>query len=195
MAVGSPPLWIRRWKRLEYERLIEQGTFHGEHLELLDGLLVVREPQGSRHGAAVTAIRDVLARAFGEGYVIRPQLPVALDDKSEPEPDLVVVPGAPWDYADAHPSTPLLLVEIAETSLALDRRHKAGLYARAGIADYWIVNLVDLLLEVSREPVASGAARAGWEYASVQVLTRGAAVSPLAAPGARIAVTDLLPPA
>ena len=48
MAVGSPPLWIRRWKRLEYERLVEQGTFHGEHLELLDGLLVVREPQGSR---------------------------------------------------------------------------------------------------------------------------------------------------
>ena len=83
MAVGSPPLWIRRWKRLEYERLVEQGTFHGEHLELLDGLLVVREPQGSRHAAAVTAIRDVLARAFGEGYVIRPHLPVALDDRSE----------------------------------------------------------------------------------------------------------------
>jgi Uma2 family endonuclease len=195
MAVGSPPLKVRRWTRLEYERLVEQGMFHGEHLELLDGLLVVREPQGSRHGAAITAIRDVLARAFGDGYVIRPQLPIALDDRSEPEPDLVVVPGAPWDYADAHPSTPLLLVEIAETSLALDRRHKASLYARAGIADYWIVNLADLVLEVRREPVPSTTRRAGWRYASVQVLARGATVSPLAAPRARVAVTDLLPPA
>lgn len=195
MAVGDPPLKIRRWTRVEYERLVEQGVFgEDERLELLDGLLVVREPQGSRHSAAITAVQRVLARAFGDDHVIRPQLPVALDDTSEPEPDLVVVSGGPWDYLHWHPATPLLLVEIAETSLALDRRHKGGLYARAGIADYWIVNLVDAVLEVYREPGPAPTARFGWEYRSVQILPRDISVSPLAAPDARIAVADLLPP-
>lgn len=195
MAVGDPPLKTRRWTRVEYERLVEQGVFReDERLELLDGLLVVREPQGSRHGAAITAVQRVLARAFGDDHVIRPQLPVALDDNSEPEPDLVVVPGGPWDYLHGHPATPLLLVEIAETSLALDRRHKGGLYARAGIADYWIVNLVDAVLEVYREPGPAPTARFGWKYRSVQILPRDASMSPLAAPEARIAVADLLPP-
>lgn len=140
-------------------------------------------------------MQRVLARAFGDDYVVRPQLPVALDDTSQPEPDLVVVPGGPWDYVHRHPATPLLLVEIAETSLALDRRHKGGLYARAGIADYWIVKLRDAVLEVYREPAPCADARFGADYRSVQVLARDASVSPLAAPAARIAVADLLPPA
>jgi Uma2 family endonuclease len=196
MAVGDPSLKPRRWTRVEYERLIEQGMFgEDEHLELLDGLLVVREPQGSRHGAAVAALCEVLGRAFGAGFHVRPQLPVALDDTSEPEPDVVVVRGGPWDYVSAHPSTPVLVVEIAETSLAIDRRHKGGLYARAGIADYWIVNLLDTVLEVYREPAPSASAPSGWQYRSVQRLTRAASVRPLAGPSAPIAVADLLPPA
>ena len=166
-----------------------------DHLELLDGLLVVREPQGSRHGAAVAALCEVLARAFSAGFHVRPQLPVALDDTSEPEPDVVVVRGGPWDYVSAHPSRPVLVVEIAETSLAVDRRHKGGLYARAGIADYWIVNLPDAVLEIYREPAPSGSAPFGWEYRSVQLLTRDASVRPLAGSSPHIAVADLLPPA
>ncbi|MBI2015752.1 MAG: Uma2 family endonuclease, partial [Candidatus Rokubacteria bacterium] len=125
MKLDDPPLRTRRWSRVEYERLVERGTFEGERLELLDGLLVVREPQGSRHSAAVAAACQVLERTFGPGFHVRPQLPVALDDTSEPEPDVVVVPGGPWDYRHGHPAAPLLLVEIAETSLALDRRHKS----------------------------------------------------------------------
>ena len=90
MAVDDPPLKTRRWTRTEYERLVDQGAFReDERLELLDGLLVVREPQGSRHSAAVAALCEILARAFGAGYHVRPQLPVALDDMSEPEPDVV----------------------------------------------------------------------------------------------------------
>src|SRR5207249_1006092 len=127
--------------------LVEHGMFRpDERLELLDGLLVVREPQGSRHAAAVAATRQVLATAFGPGYHVRDQAPVALDDASEPEPDLAVVRGGPWDYQHGHPSAPLLIVEVAEWTLARDRRRKGALYARAGIADYWIVNLVDLVL-------------------------------------------------
>ncbi len=196
MAVDDPPLKTRRWMRTEYERLVDQGMFREhERLELLDGLLVMREPQGSRHGAGVAALCAVLARAFGAGFHVRPQLPIALDDTSEPEPDVVVVPGVPWDYVSSHPSAPVLVVEIAETSLSIDRAHKGSLYARAGIADYWIVNLAEALLEIYREPAPAPSARSGWEYRSIQRLTSGATIVPLAAPSARIAVADLLPPA
>ena len=180
----------------QYDQLIRYGVFgEDEHVELLDGLLVVREPQGSRHSAAVVALQQALAQAFGSGFHVRPQLPIALDDSSEPEPDAVVVQGAPWDYARSHPATPLLLVEIAEASLAIDRRYKGSLYARAGIADYWIVNLAESVLEIYRDPAPMPSARFGWEYRTRERLTRGAAISPLAAPATVVAVTDLLPPA
>ncbi len=195
MTIADSSLKTRRWTRVEYERLIDYGVFRGdEHLELLDGLLVVREPQGSRHSAAVAALCQVLARAFGGGFHVRPQLPLALDDASEPEPDVVVVRGGAWDYVSSHPSGPALVVEIAETSLTVDREHKSGLYARAGVADYWIVNLREAVLEIYRRPALAAASRLGWEYRSTERLARGATISPLAAPGAHIAIDDLLPP-
>jgi len=195
MAIDDPPR-TRRWTRVEYERLVDHGIFReDEHLELLDGLLVVREPQGSRHGAAVAALCAVLARAFGAGFHVRPQLPLALDDASEPEPDIVVVRGEAWDYVSAHPSAPLLVVEIAETSLELDREHKNGLYARAGVADYWIINLPASVIEIYRRPGPAAGTPFGWRYQSAQRLAPGATISPLSAPEADIAVADLLPPA
>jgi Uma2 family endonuclease len=191
MATALKP---RRWTRAEYERLVEQGFFHpDEHLELLDGLMVVREPQGDLHGSAVMAGVDVLRAAFAPQYSIRPQLPMALGRTSEPEPDLAVMRGGPWDYRGAHKAAPVLVVEIAVTSLSLDRRLKGGLYARAGIREYWIVNLVDEVLEVYRQPVRSLASRHGWKYRSVRLLRRGVTVTPLAATK-RVAVADLLPP-
>jgi Uma2 family endonuclease len=195
MAIDDLPK-TRRWSRREYERLVEQGTFReDEHLELLDGLLVVREPQGSRHSAAVAALCVVLARAFGAGFHVRPQLPLALDDASEPEPDVVVVRGGAWDYVRSHPSAPVLVVEIAETSLGLDRDHKSGLYARAGVADYWIVNLPEAMLEIYRQPAPNASPPFGWGYRSRERLTSGAVIAPLAAPDRSVDVADLLPPA
>jgi Uma2 family endonuclease len=126
---------------------------------------------------------------------VRPQLPVALDDLSEPEPDAVVVRGKPWDYRREHPTTPLLVVEVAVSSLAVDRRFKGALYARASVADYWVVNLRDELVEVYRQPVRTRANRHGWKYRSVRLRRRTAWIAPLAAPKARIAIADLLPPA
>src|SRR5688572_8984441 len=99
----------RRWRRTEYDRLVELGIFMGEHLELLDGLLVVREPQGSSHMAVVTHIGQVLASAFGSGWHARLQGPLALDDDSEPEPDVAIVAGLPLDYVAAHPTTATLI--------------------------------------------------------------------------------------
>ena len=104
-----------------------------------------------------------------------------------------MVPRDPAAYRDAHPSRAVLIVEVAETSYRIDREYKASLYARAGIADYWIVDLVHNTLEVHREPEASPAALYGWRYRSVETLRPPATVTPLTAPGRSIPVTDLLP--
>ena len=182
----------RRLRRVEYDRLVEMGLFTGERVELLDGLLVAREPQNSPHATAVLLVRQSLERAFGEGWTVRSQLPFALDDDSEPEPDAVVVRGKPRDYVHAHPTRCALLVEIADSSLLLDRRKKVVLYARAGVTDYWIVNLRDRVLEVHRAP-RRRARTDGPRYASTTLLRRPATVTPLAAPDAQIPVADLLP--
>ncbi len=185
---------IRRWTRAEYDRLIALGILdEDEPVELLGGEMVVREPQAGPHATAVQLVQQGLQRAFGKGWTVRSQLPVALDDESEPEPDACVVPGAPRDYRASHPTRPVLVVEVAEESLLRDRARKGSLYARAGIGDYWIVNLREAVLEVYRQPVRSARARHGWRYARVEHLAPKAAVSPLAAPRARLRVADLLP--
>ncbi len=194
MPMAISPTRTRRWTRLEYERLIDAGMFcPGERLELLAGHLVVREPQGSLHATAIGLVEDALRACFGSGWVVRVQMPIALDDESEPEPDVAVVPGARRDYELAHPARPALLVEVAESSLDEDRGDKAGLYARARVPEYWIVNLVDRSLEVRREPAPTAAAPFGWRYRVVTILETGAPVSPLACSTARIQVADLLP--
>lgn len=187
-------LVTRRWRRVEYDRLVELGIFTGERLELLDGLLIVSEPQKSRHASTVAHVGQVLTEAFGRGWHARLHAPLALDDDSEPEPDVAIVPGVPLDYFSAHPSTAVLVVEVADSSLRLDRRFKTGLYARAGLPEYWIANLVDRVLEVHREPADEPDSVFGAVYRSVEVLRAGATVTPLAASAARIAVATLLPP-
>ena len=190
----SPAIETRRFTRVEYERLAEIAFFQpGEHLELIDGLLLVREPQGSGHATAVRLVQQALERAFGPGWDVRPQLPVALDDMSEPEPDTAVVPGHARDYREAHPTIAVLVVEVAESRLAFDRRDKASLYARAGVVDYWVLNLVDRVLEVHRDPEPSGAAPHGFRYRSIVTLAPPSTVTPLAIPRAAIPVADLLP--
>ena len=150
-VVPTSPESMRRWTRVEYDRLIDLGIFQpGEHLELLGGHLIVSEPQGTLHTTAVGLVEDALRLCFGAGWVVRCQMPIALDDESEPEPDVAVVPGTRYDYVLAHPARPALVVEVAESSLTADRGTKAALYARAGINDYWILNLVDRVLEVCR---------------------------------------------
>ncbi len=192
--MDTSPVRTRRWSRVEYESLIDQGVFQpGERIELIGGELVVREPQRTPHATAIELALDALKEVFGPGWRVRIQLPVALDDESEPEPDVAVVPGSPRDYLPSHPARPVLIVEIAHSSLAFDREQKGSLYARAGIADYWIVNLVDRILEVYRDPALAPHGPYGWGYGSVVALRAGDLVSPLAAPHARIRIADLLP--
>jgi Uma2 family endonuclease len=187
-------LKTHRWKRVQYDRLIESGFFQpGDAVELIGGLLIVAEPQRSRHFAAVQAVVEALRAAFGPGWSVRGQGPLALDEESEPEPDVAVVAGSFRDYVAEHPSRAALVVEVSESSLALDREHKASLYARAGLADYWILNLVEDLLEVRRNPIADVDAPFGWRYGWLQTFGREATIAPLALADAAIRVVDLLP--
>jgi Uma2 family endonuclease len=185
----------RRWSRLEYDRLIEECVFQpGERLELLAGQLVVREPQGTPHATGIRLVTRALREVFADDtWIVDMQLPVALDEESEPEPDVTVTAGDPRDYLPSHPARPVLVVEVAEASLPLDREEKGSLYGRARVPEYWILNLRDRVLEVYREPHPDASAPHGWTYRSRQNLATGEHVSPLAAPTSRIAVADLLP--
>ncbi len=192
--MDAAPFSTKRWTRVEYDRLINLGAFRPDDpIELVGGQLVVREPQGTPHTVAVQLAEEALRTAFGSGWNVRVKMPVALDDESEPEPDVVVCAGSPRDYLVSHPTRPVLLVEVADARLVFDREHKGRLYARAGIADYWIVNLVDRLLEVYRDPVPSLDTRYGWRFSTVLRLGAADTVSPLGAHQARIRVADLLP--
>ena len=183
----------RRWTRVEYDKLIETGFLgSGDKVELLGGHLCVSEPQNSPHARAISLGLEAIQRALAPGWHVRVQLPIALDDESEPEPDLAVVSGGPRDYAD-HPSRPALVVEVTDSSLALDREHKGSLYARARLPEYWIVNLVDRILEVHREPGLDAGAPYGWAYRVLLTPRGDEYVTPLAAPSARIPVADFLP--
>jgi Uma2 family endonuclease len=192
-AMASYETRTRRFSRAEYERLIDLGVFQpGEAIELIGGELMVAEPQGAAHYTAIRKTAKALEAAFGPGWEVRTEGPIGLDDDSEPEPDVAVVPGNPDDYGRAHPSRPALTVE-AESSLGADRQRKGSLYARAGLPDYWVLNLVDRVLEVYREPAPDPAAPFGWRYTRREVLDASAQVTPLAAPGASIPVSHLLP--
>ncbi|HEY7521390.1 MAG TPA: Uma2 family endonuclease [Methylomirabilota bacterium] len=187
------PFTSKRWRRMQYERLVDLGVFEGEPLELIGGQLIVAEPKGSPHAAAVGMASDAVRAALPPGWTVRIQDPVALDDESAPEPDVAVVRGRHADYRHAHPARAALIVEVAESSLAFDRTRKGSLYARAGIADYWIVNLEERVVEVYRDPGPDLTAPFGWRYSSVERVRPPATLTLLELPQAAVRVAALLP--
>jgi Uma2 family endonuclease len=182
----------RPFTRAEYDRMGELGWFHGQRTELIEGEVVVLSPQKWPHASTTDRVAEVLRKAFGPGFWVRAQLPVNLGTFSEPEPDVSVVAGAREDYTD-HPTSAVLLVEVSDATLWYDRNRKASLCARAGIADYWIVNLVDGQLEVRRNPVPDGTQFYSFSYASLSDLGPAESIIPLARPQVSIPVADLLP--
>jgi len=122
--MSQPPLTVRRWKRVEYERLIDLGALEHDPIELIAGQLIVAEPQSAYHAAAIRAVDYALRAVLPPGWIVSIQSPISLDDESEPEPDLAVVPGRLADYRHAHPAQPALVVEVGESSVAFDRVHK-----------------------------------------------------------------------
>jgi Uma2 family endonuclease len=192
MKTDEPKLL--RWTRDDYYRIAETGVFDGRRVELIKGEILEMTPQKSEHAAEVMHVNAVLREIFEpRGFSTRVQLPLDLGEDSEPEPDIAVVRGKPLDYRAAHPRTAVLVIEVADTTLASDRTIKARLYASAGILDYWIINLVDRQLELHRNPTSDPSQPYGVGYSEVTRLTTADSVSPQAAPEIRIAVRDLLP--
>ena len=178
---------LRNFSRRDYENMIGAGIIgEDEHVELIGGRIVAMSPEGPVHAGAIDLCAEALRRVFGADHTIRVQHPLAVDFEDEPEPDVAVVPGSPRDHLAEHPHAAVLVVEVAESSLAYDRGDKALLYARAGFLDYWIVNLIERRVEVHRDPTPAG-------YRSRVSLAARDEIAPLAAPTARIAVGALLP--
>lgn len=185
----------RPWTRTEFERASELGLFRPEErLELIEGAIVEKvTPQNTPHATAIRASEEALRLAFPTGHDVRVQLPLALGDLSEPEPDVAVVTGTFRDYARAHPRGAVLVVEVADTTLAYDRVTKGSLYARAGVPEYWLVNVPDRVLEVHRDPSAMEEQPLGHHYRSITRHLPGESVCPVHAPASPVPVEDLLP--
>jgi Uma2 family endonuclease len=141
---------VRPLLRAEYDRLVESGAFEEERIELLEGVLVTMSPQKPPHAHTVQQLTAALSAALSGRAIVRPQLPLALSDDSEPEPDVAVVPRG--DYSREHPSEALLVVEVALSSQRRDRIIKGRIYARAGVAEYWVVDLISRTIEVHQNP-------------------------------------------
>lgn len=173
-----------------YLRLVDEGVLGpDDRVELLEGVIVAMAPHSPRHAAGIQYATEVLLQAVAGRATLRCQLALVAGAASVPEPDIAILPGNRSDYAQAHPRTALLVVEVAESSLPQDRLTKSAIYAAAGIPEYWIANLRDDRLEVSRNPVP-GERR----YAENVLAFRGDTLELTALPGVRVAVGDLLPP-
>jgi Uma2 family endonuclease len=184
----------RQFTRDEYYQMAEVGILRpDERTELIEGEILLMPPEGPSHAGISTLTDEVVRRAFGPGFVVRSQHPLNLGLTIEPEPDIAVVPGPARVYVNAHPTTALLVMEVSDTTLVYDRTDKASLYARAGIRDYWVVNVLEEVVEVFREPQLQANTAFGYGYAQHTRHGRGETLTSLAAPGVTIRVEDLLP--
>jgi len=157
-TVPAPPTQ-RRFTVDEYYRMGEAGVFdENDRVELLDGHIYAMSPIGSEHASCVDRLTRLFVLRAGNDAIVRVQNPVRLADDSEPEPDLALL--APRDdaYAAEHPGPEavMLVVEVADTSLAFDREVKLPLYADAGIPEVWLVDLASGEMHVFRRPASDG---------------------------------------
>jgi Uma2 family endonuclease len=193
MSKGTVEPRTFRWTRDEYYHLYDQGLFNGRRVELIDGEILEMPAQKDAHAWAIGMSEQALASAVGPDHWVRTQMPLNLSQWSDPEPDLAVVVGSVRSWkGKGHPTTALLVVEVSDTTLAFDRRVKQAIYAAAGLAEYWIVNLVDGRLEVYRNPQPDPANVRASRYATVTTLGPTESVSPLAFPAATVLVADLI---
>ena len=183
-----------KWTRAEVQRFSDAGVFTDrDGYELLFGELVTKVGMKGPHATVVVLLQGALLQIFGAGYVARFQLPFVVADESEPEPDAAIVTGQARDFLVNHPTQAALIVEISDATLAFDLGAKASLYARAGVADYWVIDINSRLIHVHRTPLISPALPNGAGYQTVSRLTETNTISPLAAPGNSFLVAEILP--
>ncbi|MGB3264887.1 MAG: Uma2 family endonuclease [Microcoleus sp.] len=190
MLITEAPFTLRKWTVKEYQKLGEIGFFHPEErVELIAGNILKMSAKGTAHTSATRRTATLLRELLENLAAVYTQDPIALDDSSEPEPDIAVVVIDPLDYATHHPtpSEVYLIIEVADSSLAYDREVKAKIYARSRIADYWVLNVNDRQLHVFREPADD-------EYQSEVILGEFSSISPLQFPDFNISIGEMLPP-
>jgi Uma2 family endonuclease len=143
----------------DYHRMAEAGILHeDDRVELIEGEIVEMAPIGSRHHACVMRLDELLRRSEGQGYIVSVQGPIRLDEDAEPQPDLALLRRRKNFYAAGHPTPEdvLLVMEVSDTSRSYDRNVKLPLYARAGIPEVWIVDLVEDVIERHTDPAQEG---------------------------------------
>jgi Uma2 family endonuclease len=184
------PVPRRRLTVAEYHRLGEAGILgEDDRVELLEGQLVQMSPIGPRHATIVDTLTELLVFAVAGRATVRVQNPVTLDRGSEPQPDIAILRRSP-DYKKAHPGPGdvILLIEISDSSLGIDKGAKLAAYAKTGIREYWIVDLTTNLIDVHRQPSGLG-------YAAVTTVTPMEMLEIEALPGVSIAAAAAAPKA
>ena len=182
-----PELPRHLWTVDEFHRMGEVGLLNADaRVELIEGEVVEMAPIGDAHAATSNRLNRLLVLAVGERGIVAVGNPVRLSPQSEPQPDFSVLrPRADYQTKGPRPEDVMLAVEVSDTTLRRDRRVKLALYARAGIPEFWIVNLEVREVEIYRSP-------AGDSYASVERKGPGDVVTMEALPGVLIAISEIL---
>lgn len=185
----------RRIRADEYYRMAETGIFgREERVELIDGTIVSMSPQNPAHATSIRLTNMILTDLFRATHLVSCQAPLSLGDDCEPEPDFALVtPEHLRACAGKHPSRPDLVLEISDSSLRYDKQEKVGLYARAGIPEYWVLDLKSRRLEVHQDPGPEPDGAFGHSYRRRQTLHESDRVAPQFAPQIFLSVGDLLP--
>jgi hypothetical protein len=190
----NPPSGLRpfRWTVPLFHQLGDAGYFRGRRPKLIRGTLLEQGMMNPPHAMAGELTEEALRAVFGPGWRVRVDKPLVFGGDTDPMPDIALVRGQVRGNTD-HPTSAELVVEIADTTLDSDVTEMAELYATAGIADHWVLDVVGRRLLVFRDPVPLPAGLGATAYRTHQTLTDADTISPLAAPAAVIRVADLLP--
>jgi len=189
-SAGPKPV---RWTCAEFHQMGDLGWFEHKRVMLIEGEILEMAGPNPPHSTATALVQEALRSIFGSGFVVRGENPLVLGLTTDPVPDVAVVQGNIRDYATIHPTTAVLVVEVSDSLLNYDTGDNASLYASAGIADYWVVDLVNRQLIVFRDPRPDPGRLFGFFYASMTVFGAGQSISPLSRPKASAAVNEMLP--
>jgi Uma2 family endonuclease len=188
-VITLEPQNLKRWTVQDYHRISELGFLIDDRTELIDGQITIMAAKGTPHVTSLHLLANALRDRLGDLALVRTQDPIHLDDFSEPEPDLAIVQGTILDYVEQHPRPEqiYLVVEVADSTLKQDCQIKDKLYAKPGIADYWVLAPQKRHLHIFRKPTPTG-------YTEHLILSEPSQASPLAFPDFAIALTSILPP-
>ncbi|MBY0459235.1 MAG: Uma2 family endonuclease, partial [Gemmataceae bacterium] len=183
----------RRWTLTEYLNLAKAGLLDGLRTILIAGEILVMPQPGTAHDTALTAAFEFLRTVCPAGHYLRNQQSFNVGTDNDPGPDLAIVPGHFRDYATQAPTVALIVLEVADSSLAKDTTTKAELYATARVPEYWVIDLEHRQLIVFRDPQPLPTGLGATAYRTHATFGPADGVAPLFAPGAPVRVADLLP--